>query len=113
METTIEVIKAILSWPMVCIIVIIILHKPIRKLIERLISSQEGEAKVGPIVIKLGKLAEDGREAVDTLKSINTVMAESRLLELEITDGMFGDIFSDKQQTQMKKHIEELKLLTK
>ena len=39
-------------------------------------------------------------------------MAESRLLELEITSGMFGSIFSDEQQARLEKQIEELRSLT-
>ena len=40
------------------------------------------------------------------------VMAESRLLELEITSGMFGAMFTQEQQQRMKKQIETLRTLT-
>ena len=39
-------------------------------------------------------------------------MAETRLLELEITDNHFGRHFSPEQRNQMKKQIEELHRLT-
>jgi hypothetical protein len=39
-------------------------------------------------------------------------MAETRLLELEITDGMFSRVFRPDQSERMKKHIEELRSLT-
>jgi hypothetical protein len=39
-------------------------------------------------------------------------MAESRLLELEITEGTFGPMFSDEQHARMKQQIDELRQLT-
>lgn len=38
-------------------------------------------------------------------------MAESRLLELEITAGTFGAVFSNEQRNQMNRHIEEMRRL--
>jgi hypothetical protein len=40
-------------------------------------------------------------------------MAESQLLELEITYGKIGLIFSPEQRQRMENHIEELRKLTK
>jgi hypothetical protein len=40
-------------------------------------------------------------------------MAESRLLELEITDSLFSTMLTEKQRSKMLSHIEELKNLTK
>ena len=39
-------------------------------------------------------------------------MAESRLLELEITEGNFGTVFSAEQRKRMNAQIEELRKLT-
>ena len=81
-------------------------------LVDRLIKAESGKAKVGPVEIELGKLAQEGKQAVHSLNRINYLMAESRLLELEITEGNFGPVFSSKQRERMKDHIEELKKLT-
>jgi len=40
-------------------------------------------------------------------------MAESRLLELEITATSFGPMFSPEQRERMRKHIESLQALLK
>jgi len=40
------------------------------------------------------------------------LMAESRLLELEITAGSFGPMFSPEQRRRMDAHIAALKQLT-
>jgi hypothetical protein len=39
-------------------------------------------------------------------------MAESRLLELEITEGMFDGFFDDEKRTKLAAQIEEFRLLT-
>lgn len=111
METIEEILKIVIAWPTAVIVTVIVLRKPIVALVDRLIKSDHGKAKVGPIEIELGDLAEKGRQAVSDLNRLNTLMAESRLLELEITDGKFGPIFTSEQQKKMKQHIEELKRL--
>jgi len=113
MEEIKEFLEIILSWPTVLIISVLILRGPILKLINRLIDSESGKAKVGPIEVELGKLAQEGKEAVGNLNRINYLMAESRLLELEITEGNFGPVFSQEQRERMKMQIDELKSLTK
>lgn len=107
-----ELLQVILSWPVAVIISVLLLRSPIKKLIDRLINSESGKAKVGPIEVELGKLAEEGQQAVSQLNRINYLMAESRLLELEITEGNFGPVFSEEQRNRMKKQINELKSLT-
>jgi len=108
-----EIAKIILSWPTVSIVALLVLRNPISALIHRLIRSDSGgEAEVGPIKIKLGKMAEEGKKAVGTLNKISMVMAKSRRLELEILSGGFGGVFSDDQNKEMKRHIEELTRLT-
>ncbi len=113
MNTTKEILQIVLSWPTVAIVAIVMLKNPLAKLIDRLIHSDSGKAKVGPVEIELGKLVEQGQQAVDKLNRINYLMAESRLLELEITDGMFRAIFTEEQRNRMKSQIEELRKLTK
>ena len=113
MQEMMGILKVIISWPTSAIISVLVLRKPIRNLVERLINSESGKAKVGPVEIELGKLAEDGQQIVQSLNRLNLVMAESRLLELEITEGNFGPVFSTEQRDRMQKHIEELKRLTR
>ena len=112
METLKDILKIVIAWPTAVMVTVIVLRRPIVALVDRLIKSDRGKAKVGPIEIELGDLAKQGRQAVSDLSRLNTLMAESRLLELEITDGKFGPIFTPEQQNRMKKHIEELKHLT-
>jgi hypothetical protein len=106
-----EILQIILSWPVAVIFSVILLRGPIKKIIDRLVSSESGKAKVGPIEVELGKLAEEGQQAVSQLNRINYLMAESRLLELEITEGKFGAIFNPEQQEKMKNQINEFKRL--
>jgi hypothetical protein len=100
----------ILSWPVVGLVTALVFRKPLLDIFEHF--SKGGEAEIGPLKIKLGKLAEEGKEAVGRLNRTTELMAESRLLELEITSQMFGSIFSNEQQARLKKQIEELHSLT-
>ena len=106
------IIQLLISWPTAAIVAVLVLRNPIKMLVDRLIKAESGKAKVGPVEIELGKLAQEGKQAVHNLNRINYLMAESRLLELEITEGNFGPVFSSKQRERMKDHIEELKKLT-
>ncbi len=112
MQETKEILQILVAWPTAVIIGVLILRSPIQKLLERLIRSETGKAKVGPVEIELGKLAEEGKAAVQTLNKLNLLMGESRLLELEITEGNFGAVFSAEQRERMKQHIEGLRTLT-
>lgn len=75
---------------MALLILISVFRRPILYVVERFISSEGGKAELGPIKIELGKLAQEGQQAVHNLNRINLVMAESRLLELEITEKLSG-----------------------
>ena len=108
MSIILSLIEAFASWEVVAIIAIICLRKPIALLMERLVSGQSGRAKIGPIEFELGKLAEDGREAIDRLNRIHLIVAESRLLELEITKTHFSHSFSDKQNKKLAEIIKNL-----
>lgn len=112
MQITKELLQIILSWPTVVIISIFVLRNPIKNIVNRLIKSDSGKAKIGPIEIELGKLAENGKEAVNNINKINHIMAESRILELEITQDKFGTTLPKEQQDKMGNHILELKKLT-
>lgn len=102
----------ILSWPVVGLVVTLIFRKPLLSLFERFSNSSGSKAEIGPLKIELGKLAEEGKDAVGRLNRTIELMAESRLLELEITSQMFGSFFTAEQQERMKKQIEELHSLT-
>jgi chromosome condensin MukBEF MukE localization factor len=62
---------------------------------------------------ELARVAEQGQQAVTELNRITELMAESRLLELEITNSMFGALLDDRQLEKMRGHIEEFRRLTK
>jgi hypothetical protein len=93
-------------------VIALVFRKPLLSLFGRFANSSGSKAEIGPLKIELGKLAEEGKDAVGRLNRTIELMAESRLLELEITLQMFGSIFTTEQQARMKKQIEELHLLT-
>ncbi|MBC8228202.1 hypothetical protein H8E77_01480 [bacterium] len=101
-------------WPLIILLSIVIFRKPLYKLIEQLTGTDVKRAKIGPVEIEreLGNLAKEGKQAVEIMNQLNILMAESRLLELEITDGMFGSIFSSTQRQQMQEQIDGLRKLT-
>ena len=112
-----EWIKAIgslvLSWPVVILVIALIFRKRLLSLFDRFIGSDEGsKIEVASVKIELGRLAREGKDAVNNLGRLTVLMAESRLLELEITAGTFGAVFSSEQRKQMNQHIEELRRLT-
>jgi|YNPNPStandDraft_1061719.scaffolds.fasta_scaffold149613_1 hypothetical protein len=104
----------IFSAPVMTLIALVIFRKPLSDLIKRFSGEDVRKAKIGPVELEreLSELANKGKQAVDDISRLNELMAESRLLELEITEGMFGTIFSDEQRQRMRKHIEELRKLT-
>jgi hypothetical protein len=110
-----ELLQIILSWPTVALVAIIVFMKQLSQLVDRLIRSDTGKARIGPVEIELGKLAEQGQQAVDKLNRINYLMAESRLLELQITEAMpmFSMVSTEEHRSRMTSQIEELKKLTK
>ena len=107
-----EVLEILISWPTATILVVVILRGPLTRLIERLARSDSVEAQLGPVSIKLDQIAEKGHRAVTSLERLNVLMAESRLLELEITESNFGTVFSADQRERMNAQIEELRQLT-
>lgn len=104
--------ELVLSWPVVALVFIVVFHRPLLKVLDRFGNGSDSEAEIGPIKIRLGKIADEGESAVNQLNRINHVMAESRLLELEITSGAFRQMFTPEQQERMEKQINELRELT-
>ena len=104
----------LISWPVFGLIAILLFRKRLLKLIEQFTNADIRKAKIGPIELEreLTKLAEQGSEAVSKLNRINELMAESRLLELEITEGMFGGFFDEEKRANLTAQIEEFRQLT-
>jgi hypothetical protein len=102
----------LISWPAFALLFALLFRKPIKALFERLTHSSDSKAKIGPIELELGKLAEQGQQAVENLNRLNLLMAESRLLELEITESKFAGVFTPEQQRRMRSQIDELRALT-
>jgi hypothetical protein len=117
-SSTLEWLKTIwtmlFSWPVVGFLGLLVFRKPLVGLIEQFTKGDLRRAKIGPIEIEreLNKLAEQGQQAVSSLNRINELMAESRLLELEITQTMFGRVFTNEQHEKLKGQIEEFRMLT-
>ena len=105
----------IFSWPVMILLALVVFRKPLHKLIDQMTGADVKRAKVGPVEIEreLSNLAKKGNKAVETMNRLNILMAESRLLELEITDSMFGSIFSPEQRQRMQQQIGELRKLTR
>lgn len=57
----------------------------------------------------VAKITQEGKAAVDRLHRLVELMAESRLLELEITASMFGPAFTEEHRKRMESHIQALK----
>jgi TIR domain len=57
----------------------------------------------------VARITQDGKAAVDRLHRLVELMAESRLLELEITAGMFGHVFSTEQRRRLEAQIGALR----
>lgn len=113
MLETIKIIgPIILSWPVVSLLIVLIFRRKLLSFLDQFSKVPGSRAEIGPLKIELGKLAEEGKDAVRRLNRITELMAESRLLELEITSQMFGTIFSEDQRKEMRTQIEELRLLT-
>jgi hypothetical protein len=104
----------LISWPIVGLIVILLFRRPILKVIDQFTNADIRRAKFGPVEIEreLTKIAEQGQQAVSNLNRLTELGAESRLLELEITEGMFGGFFIDEQRERLQKQIEEYRSLT-
>lgn len=102
----------LISWPVIALVFVLIFRAKLNKLFESFLNSSGSKAEIGPLRIELGKLAEDGKDAVSRLNRTTELMAESRLLELEITSQMFGSVFSTEQRSKMQRQIDELKSLT-
>ena len=102
------------SWPVIALLAFVVFRKPLSNLIVQFTGEDVKKAKVGPFEIEreLGKLAEEGKQAIDNMNRLSVLMAESRLLELEITQSGFGPIFSPEHRQKMQKHIDELRKLT-
>jgi hypothetical protein len=102
------------SWPTLVLLALFIFRRHLRDLIKQFTGPAVIKAKVGPVEIEreLNALAEKGKLAVDSVSRLTQLMAESRLLELEITQSMFGTMFSAEQRQRMQTHIDELRKLT-
>lgn len=108
-EVAERVLKVLFSWPAVVIVSVFLLRQAILKIVDRLVSGESGKAKLGFVEIELGKLAKDGREAVDNLNEVSMVLAKSRLLELEITRDNFSTAFTVEQERELNKLISKLR----
>lgn len=108
-EESINLISVAVSWPVAALLIVLLLRKPIMKVIDRFVGGQSGKARIGPIEFELGQLADDGKKAVHQLNEINYLVARSRLLELEITASTFGKAFSADQQRELEGITAELR----
>jgi hypothetical protein len=118
MEKVLDWIKAvgpiILAWPTVVIVFVFLFRQPLLNILKQLGSADRIRAKIGPVELEreLKSLAEQGHQAVSGLNRLSQLMAESRLLELEITYTKFRQVFTDEQRERMEAHIAELRNLT-
>jgi hypothetical protein len=104
----------VLSWPVVGLVAVMMFRKRIGLVLDQFAKGDVSRAKFGPVEIerRLSTLADQGQQAVTKLNRLNQLMAESRLLELEITYSMFGASFTEEQREKMHSQIDELSKLT-
>lgn len=67
---------------------------------------EEASMSVGE---QLSELAKEGENAIEELKKITFIMAESRLLEVRIFRSYFGHLFKEKDVENFDRNINELK----
>lgn len=67
---------------------------------------EEASMSVGE---QLSELAKEGENAIEELKKITYIMAESRLLEVRIFRSYFGHLFEEKDVENFDRNINELK----
>lgn len=91
-----------ISLPLVVLLVVLSALLILRKLLARLSLADIKKER------ELGRIIQEGKQVVETITQLSILMAESRLLELEVTKTMFSSIFTPEQQQKMEKHIEEL-----
>lgn len=108
-EMTSQILPYLFSWPVAIVLVVLFLRRPIMKVVERLVNGQTGKAKIGPVEVELGQLADDGKKAVQQFNEINHLIAKSRLLELEITMASLSPAFSKIQQKELSEITQKLK----
>ena len=104
----------VVSWPVVGLIALLMLRRPVKALMVQLSEGDIRRAKLGPVELErdLRRVATKGEEAVGQLQRLNQLMAESRLLELEITEANFGPVFTAEQRDRMQRQIAEFRELT-
>lgn len=108
-STLLKLVSYFVSWPVASVLIALFLRKPIMKIVDRFVGGQSGKAKIGPIEVELGQLADDGKKAVKQLNDINHLIAKSRLIELEITMSALSPAFSEQHRKQLDMVTKELK----
>lgn len=108
------VTSIIFSWPTALVVVTVVLRRPLTDILQQFQDGRLRRVKFGWVELEkeLTAVAEKGKEAVAELDRTSYLMARSRLLELEITAGMFGGLLSADQRARMESHIDELRNLT-
>lgn len=108
-----SIVEGVASWPVAAMVISIIFISPIRRVAERLSSFDSVRAKLGQVEVDLGQLASDGRKVVSNANEVNRILAESRLLELQITLDVHGPMFTEEHRRQLAHQIDELEKLLK
>ena len=104
----------VISWPVVGLVALLMLHRPLKSFLIQLSEGDIRRARLGPVEVEreLRRVATRGEEAVGQLQRLNQLMAESRLLELEITEANFSLVFTSEQRDRMQRQIAEFRELT-
>ena len=103
-----EILLALLSWPTAAIVSLIVFRKPISAVVTRFVRSDDGTAKLGPIEVRLGRIADNSEDVLNRVNALTVVMAESRLTELRVTLDNFGPAISKLQRREMELQLEKL-----
>jgi len=102
----------ILSWPIVVLVLSLVFRRHLVTLLGRFAGAAGSKAELGPLKLEFGQIVADSKEAVGNVNKLTELMAQSRLLELEITAENFSAVFTVEQRNRMQQHIEHLRDLT-
>jgi len=93
-------------------VLLLVFRHHLATLLGRFAGTAGSKAELGPLKLEFGQIVADSKEVVGNVNKLTELMAQSRLLELEITAENFSAFFTEEQHKRMHQHIEHLRDLT-
>jgi hypothetical protein len=111
LEYTKIVSGAVLSWPVVFVVVIYVFREPLHALFAATAEYRISKLRVGGLTVELNELRREGKEAVDRFNQLSLLMAESRIIEWEITAQTVGALLPADKVAEMEKKLDRMREL--